>query len=230
MPEPDLDPEYAEIRYMDDRKRLLLILSIFPLTLLILFIFRGAVREWIVVPLISLIAFINQAILGIYQGILWVFFLTAFAMFSYYSLRKFHEYKEQYRDDRRKVVETGRVKYWSNLVNLARRGSVSLPYISSRLREQLFILIAYRQNLKPAEVEQRVLSGELEIPEDVRQFLYTQDRRLENHNSLAEILKFRRIFLFAQQRTDREQMMRNIERTIAYMEEIMEINNGNANR
>jgi hypothetical protein len=215
---------------MDEKKRLLLALAVFPLTLLLLLIFRGAIREWIVVPLLSLVWFLNQAVLGVYQGILWFIFLIGASIFFFISLKQFYVSKERYEVDRRKPAESGKVRYWANLVYLSRRGRVSLPYITSRLREELFALIAYRHNLKPAEVQQRVEAGILSIPDDIWRFLFMQDKPYENQNIFADLAYHLRTFLPAQNRGNRDWIMKKIERTITYMEEIMEINNASADR
>jgi hypothetical protein len=215
---------------MDDRKRLLLILSIFPLTLLILLIFRDTIREWVVIPLLYLFWFINQGILGLYQGILWFVFLILILSFTYFSLKRFNVYKERFEDQRQQIVGTGRMRHWTNLLNLAGRGGLSHPYIASQLREELYALIAYRKNLKPFEVERQVESGELVIPEDIRRFLYSQNNHYDNSSFFTEIVKFWRTFLPVRHRTNRDWVMKNIERTIAYMEEILELNDDHANQ
>jgi hypothetical protein len=215
---------------LDDRKRLLIILSIFPLTLILLLIFRETIREWIVIPLLYLFWFFNQAVLELYQGILWFIFIIFVLFFVYFSLKGFAVYKEQYDGKRRENIESGRVKYWSNLLNLAGRGILSLPYVSSQLREELFALIAYRQNIRPIDVERQVESGEFFIPEDVRRFIFIKNNFHAHDNFFTEIKNFWRSLLPLKRRTNRDWIMKNIERTIEYMEEIMEVNDDHANR
>jgi hypothetical protein len=215
---------------LDENKRLLLVLAVFPLTLLLLLIFREAIREWVVIPLLYLFWFINTAVLGLYQGILWFIFLLIALFVIYYSLKRFYTYKEPQDVGRRATIDTGRVRYWSNLLTLAGRGSVSLPYIASQLREELFVLIAYRQNKKPVEIERLVESGELSIPEEVRQFLFLKNNYYENNTILKEIYNFWRGFVPVKRRVNKDWVLKNIERTIEYMEEIVEIYDDNANR
>jgi hypothetical protein len=212
---------------MDERKRLILLLAVFPLTLLLLLVFRGAIREWIVVPLLSLVWFLNQAVFGLYQGILWFILLLGVVLFIFASLRRFSETKYHYENEKRRRVETGKVHYWSNIVYQAGRGRVSLPFITSRLREELFTLIGYRQNLKLAEVEQRVQEGIIRIPEDIKRFLYMQERPFENNNIFGEISHYIRLYIPLQNGAYRQWIMKKIERTISYMEEIMDMETKN---
>jgi hypothetical protein len=57
-----------------------------------------------------------------------------------------------------------------------------------------------------------------------------QDKPYENQNIFADLAYHLRTFLPAQNRGNRDWIMKKIERTITYMEEIMEINNASADR
>jgi hypothetical protein len=145
---------------------------------------RDIIREAIVLPLSYLIYAAGIMIDTTPQICFWLGLIVLCAYIAYRSLarkrRKATDFvapppmtEAALYETPRPGLQSGRMEFWAHKVALMRRGA-SAYYQSSfdtALGRLLLEVLAYRNKLHSAEVEPRLRSGTLSVPEDVRDFV-----------------------------------------------------------
>lgn len=154
---------------MEDRvnlqTRLLLVGGTLLLTILLVIVFRDAVREIVVEPLWDIIL-IGRLFLGyIPQGLFWGLFLL---VALYLAVRSLAGRGRPAPTHRTEAQHSGQVVIWARRVRLLARGDYSRSYFLQHLGKLIVDVLTDRERLGPREIRRRLGVGELDVPPEVR--------------------------------------------------------------
>ncbi|MBE0695872.1 MAG: hypothetical protein IH586_03025 [Anaerolineaceae bacterium] len=218
-------------------------LIIFAVLLMILsgilfFWMRDLVREMVVYPVSYLIFVIGIFIDSTPQIFFWFAGLLLSFWIAYRSLNRKRKIEDipnvrPVRDQG--LVSKGRMTFWAVKVNILEqyRGGYFMGGLHHSLARLLMDLLAHRYRLTVPQVEERVRSGELALPEDVQEYLRYSITRQDIGTGrirrlwevILAVIRDRLKWKFLQEKDEgpAAQAMRRIDKVILYMEEELEV-------
>jgi hypothetical protein len=147
------------------RVRLLLAGGVLLLTILLVIVFRDAVREIVVEPLWDIIV-VGQLLLGyLPQGVLWGLFLL---MAFYLAVKSMAGRKRPPRSRPTEMRRPGQVSVWARRIHLVTRENYSKWYFLKHLGKLVVGVLADREQLESWEIRRRLKTGELNVPPEVQ--------------------------------------------------------------
>lgn len=226
-------------------RRLILILVLLLLVSVLLFFWlRDVIREVIVLP-ISYLLFVTGIIvdtapqLFFWLAILLIAFWIAYRSLSTRRRAVLPPAAPVLSDTFDRNPYGGRVAFWSSKVNQMRtyRSDYYRSTFHYSLARLLIELLAHRYRLTMLETEERLRSGMLEVPAEIREYVLSSlsRRDIKHENFLSRfrksiIEKIRRLFSFRSESfwkhaeiSSDNQAEAQIARIIRYMEEELEV-------
>lgn len=147
------------------------------LTFTLFFWMREVVHEVVVLPL-SYLIYLGGIVVDTTPQVFFWFAMVSIAIYiAYRSLNKRQKpgdlaLRRMPVDDQPKEI-SGRLSFWATKVNILRqhRGSYFLGGFHLTFGRMVMDLISHRYHLTPAQVEDRVRDGSLELPDEVKEYL-----------------------------------------------------------
>ncbi len=172
----------------DPVKRSLLALAILlSVSLALLIVFKGAVTEVVVVPLLYLVWLSELTFNSIHQAVLWALMLTLTAMLLLSALHgASKDSAPLYRPVDEDRGNSRRIAYWTK--RLARNADGQFLDFQSLLdlRRLILSVWAYHRLVRPVELERQVRSGAVELPPDLQSYFETGRRPALVERGFAE--------------------------------------------
>ncbi len=154
------------------RKRLLALAAIFIAVAALLFFFRNAVRELVIVPLQYLAWFASLIYHSIDQSIIWsLLFLLALFIGMQLFYQSIRPAGARPAPDNQTSLGLGRVGAWLVSVRFMLAGGTGQDYFAAEVKRLLLSILAYRENTTQKEIEQRILDDDISIPAEL-QFIF----------------------------------------------------------
>jgi len=146
------------------KRNLTLIGSGLLIVLLTIFL-KDFVKEWIIIPLLSVIRMIEN----LRQDVVWFLFIGLIIFFAYKNLirwriswvenRYSRKYSREHLDD------------LTDLIRNSHRSDFFMERLVRYLSELIIETLAYRERLTPKEIKEHLYSGTLSLPGDIFDFL-----------------------------------------------------------
>jgi hypothetical protein len=137
------------------------------LAVLFIFIFGDWVRSAVVVPVMYFLWLISNILNSVDQQILWsILLLLALAVLAQGLFSRSRTATSPLEEEG-PLRSQGRVMYWLIYVNLILKGVYNRSYFSEELKRLILSVIALRERQLPIDVEKRILSGDMPVPEQV---------------------------------------------------------------
>jgi len=135
------------------------------LTILLVIVFRDAVREIVVEPLWDIIV-VGRLFLGyLPQGVFWTLFLLAVL---YLAAKSLAGRGRPPRSRPTEVQHPGQVGTWARRIHLVTRGDYSRWYFLQHLGKLVVSVLADQERLEAREIRRRLKAGELDVPPEVQ--------------------------------------------------------------
>ncbi len=150
------------------RKRLLALLFIFLALAALLFVFQDAVRQLVIVPIQYFAWFAALIYHSVDQQVVWsLLFLLALFIGLQLLYESFRPAGSRPLPLDSISLGQARVGAWLMPVRFMLRGGTGQDYFAAEVRRLMLAILAYRENLTPKEVEQRIAGGSIVIPEQL---------------------------------------------------------------
>jgi hypothetical protein len=135
------------------------------LTVLLVIVFRDAVREIVVEPLWDIVVVVQLLLSYLPQWVFWTLFLLAALYLAAKSLggRGRPALARQ-----AEVQHPGQVSTWARRIHLVTRGDYSRWYFLQHLGKLIVSVLADRERLEAREVRRRLKARELDVPPEVQ--------------------------------------------------------------
>jgi hypothetical protein len=217
---------------MKDRTLLWFILLVFSLALALMLIFRDFVRENIVTPILYLFWLGNQIYTHLDQLFLWILLLVFFAMIVFRSMRYIRISTNRLVEIEAGTKGSGRVYFWVKQIRLRAAPRISDEFALVEFRRLILSVLAEVKRMDPVEVEHRILSGEIQVPPDIQAALKLEipeapSPKIPWFARIRDRLRVKRsgkwVFLSPA-------LASELEETVQYLEDQLEINHEHENR
>ena len=147
------------------RVRLLLAGGVLLLTVLLVIVFRDAVREIVVEPLWNIIVVVHFFLSNLPQELFWTLFILAALFLAGKSLAG---RGRRSRSRPTEVQHPGQVGAWARRIHLVTRGDYSRWYFLQYLGKLIVSVLADRDRLDSREIRRRLKTRELDVPTEVQ--------------------------------------------------------------
>ena len=217
---------------MKDRSLLWFILLVFSLTLALMLLFRDFVRENIVTPILYLFWLGNQIYTSLDQLFLWIVLLVIFAAIVFRSMRYIRISAQHLVEIEVGTKGSGRVYFWVKQIRLRAAPRISDEFALVEFRRLILSVLAEVKRMDPVEVEHRILSGEIQVPPDILAALKLEipeapSPKISWFARIRDRLRVKRsgkwVFLSPA-------LASELEETVQYLEDQLEINHEHENR
>jgi len=162
----------------DPVKRTLVVLVVLlPISTVLLIVFRDAVRETIVVPLLYLAWLTELTFNSIHEAVFWGLLVALAAVLLFFSVRPKQEPKPPLHWASDTDVWHGRrVTFWAKQIGHDGNDLFWGFQSASEFRKLILTVWAYRQHNSPPELEREIKGGAVELPPELRAY-FEMDRR-----------------------------------------------------
>lgn len=217
---------------MKDRALLGFFLLVFLLALALMLLFRDFVRENIVTPILYLFWLGNQIYTHLDQQFLWILLLVLFAMIVFRSMRYIRISAKSFGVRETGAKSSGRVYFWVKQIRLRAAPRISDEFALVEFRRLILSVLAEVKRIDPVEVEDRILSGEIQVPPDIQAALKLEILEAPSPNILwyARIRDRLRVKRSAEWVFLSPALTSELEETVQYLEDQLEINHEHENR
>jgi len=147
------------------RVRLLLAGGVLLLTILLVIVFRDAVREIVVGPLWNIVVVVQLLLSYLPQELFWTLFILAAL---YLAAKSLGGRGRPPRSRPTEVQHTGQVGAWARRIHLVTRGDYSKWYFLQYLGKLIVSVLADRERLAPREIRRRLKAKEVDVPPEVQ--------------------------------------------------------------
>ena len=202
---------------LSPRVRLFLSGSILLLTILVLIIFRNAVREIVVEPLWNVILSVQTLLGYVPQGLLWSLFIL---LALYLAARSLAGRERPVRTRKTRVQYPGQVGMWTKRIRLLARGDYSKWYFLQYMEKLVVNVLADKKRLTRREVRQRLKDRELDVPPEVQDCIQTEAPSSASRRFPDVIL---RLWKRITTRSQRPSFDSNLESIIQFLEQQLEV-------
>ncbi len=126
---------------------------------------KDFVRNGIVIPLLEVLQLIDD----LPRMAIWLFFIGIMLIPAYTSLKE--RGRPAFRTRLRMKSQLGRIETLASLIRKARMGDYFRERLSRYLGELALETLAYRERLPLVEIKNRLRSGSLDLPPEIRSYL-----------------------------------------------------------
>jgi hypothetical protein len=196
-------------------------------SLVLSFIFREQIREGLVKPVSYIAWYINLIFETVPQAILWVVLIFGGFMIAGKSLLRSAPNPPDPVEPVYQGRSLSRYQYWGWYIATFQLSPFSSESLARSLSRFLAEILAYQEHLTLDEVDERLRNGELDLPEEIADFLL--NRRLWKYQpATPPIIRFidrlrRRVHLPGINEKDRLEANARLDRVILYIEERLEL-------
>ncbi|MFL7790702.1 MAG: hypothetical protein AB8I69_01060 [Anaerolineae bacterium] len=201
------------------RIRLLLAGGILLVTILLLIVFRGAVREVVVEPLWDIIIGVQIFLSYIPQGLLWSLFLLAALYLAARSLTG-RELPTRIRET--EAQHPGQVGIWARRIRLLVKGDYSRWYFLQYIEKLVVNVLADQKRLTRREIRQRLKARELKVPPEVQDCIQAEMAPGGSRRFSDTILKF---WQRMNPRSQKPSFDSDLESIVQFLEHQLEVTN-----
>jgi hypothetical protein len=199
-----------------------LAVCVLALMLTLTLVFREAVRNVILVPILHLAWLLWNFLASFSQGTLWIFFICVFLLILIGGLRQPRQpdFLPQ-TPQKTKPAEHGRVYYWARQVNMMAVEGYSRIYSLLELRKLVLAQLAFHERLTRKQVEQRIDAQALDLPPEILTLINLDEKAQKARPpTLAERIKQLYQWIFRRDRnTLPPELRRELTSVIDYLEE-----------
>jgi hypothetical protein len=198
---------------------LLLAGGILLVTILLLIVFRGAVREVVVEPLWDIIIGVQIFLSYIPQGLLWSLFLLAALYLAARSLTG-RELPTRIRET--EAQHPGQVGIWARRIRLLVKGDYSRWYFLQYIEKLVVNVLADQKRLTRREIRQRLKARELKVPPEVQDCIQAEMAPGGSRRFSDTILKF---WQRMNPRSQKPSFDSDLESIVQFLEHQLEVTN-----
>jgi len=208
------------------------ILLVFSLALALMLFFRDFVRENIVTPILYLFWLGNQVYTRLDQQFLWILLLVLFAAIVFRSMRYIRISTTRFEERETSAKGSGRVYFWVKQIRLRAAPRISDEFALVEFRRLTLSVLAEVKRMDPVEVEHRILSGEIQVPPEIQATLKLAIPEASTHKVswFARIRDRLRVMRSAKWVFLSPTLASELEETVQYLEDQLEIKNEHENR
>jgi hypothetical protein len=191
------------------------------LAMVFLFFFGDWVRNAVVVPVLYFFWLVSKILNSVDQQILWsILFLLSLAALAQGLFSRSRTATIPLEEEG-PLRSQGRVMYWLIYVNLILKGVYNRSYFSEELKRLILSVIALRERQLPIDVEKRILSGDIPVPDQVlRIFKYPpRSRAVTSSEKIIGAIKAR---VDPNSAENRPEKLDDLHAVITFLEEQME--------
>jgi hypothetical protein len=191
------------------------------LAVLFIFIFGDWVRSAVVVPVMYFLWLISNILNSVDQQILWsILLLLALAVLAQGLFSRSRTATSPLEEEG-PLRSQGRVMYWLIYVNLILKGVYNRSYFSEELKRLILSVIALRERQLPIDVEKRILSGDMPVPEQVL-LIFKNPRRNMAGTPSEKIIQAIKVRVKPNSAENRPGKLDDLQAVITFLEEQME--------
>lgn len=206
------------------RNRLLALLLIFLVLAALLFAFRDAVRQFVIVPIQYLAWFAALVYHSLDQQLIWsLLFLLALFIGMRLLYASVQPAGELPAPSNNISIGQGRVGAWLVSVRFMLAGGIGQEYFATEIRRLLLSILSHRENISQKEVEQRVAGGDIPIPAEL--LFAFQNRQYHPPDFWTRVRgSFQSIWtsIFYRNKGSDEERRRALQAIVQFLEEQME--------
>jgi hypothetical protein len=201
---------------------------VFLIVLGLAYLYRQQIIAIVLVPILYVLWVVNLALRIFGQQCIWTLALIIALILSViYSRRNEKPIKSLDRTVYGRGPAVGRIRFWRRRVRVNSNAIYAVSYRRPAMRHLIIQALAYRGNSNHQEIEKKLRSGEMSVPEDVSNILGLDDRPVEARNSInpGEFIKLRLDWLLGRFITPKYTPDPQIEKIAEYLEELTEVDN-----
>lgn len=146
-------------------KKLIFFIALPVLLVVLAFMLKGFVRDWIVVP----VFIAGRVAMGMPQDLPWYLVVGIIVFIAGKSLSSLVSFN--FKPAKTKTVKLGKVEEIASLIWKARKGIYYKERLARTLGELAIEALAHREQTEPEIITERLRSGELDIPPDILEYL-----------------------------------------------------------
>jgi hypothetical protein len=193
----------------------------FLLSLIILALFSSWIRTLLLQPILYFSWLAALLLNSIDQGVLWFAIPLLAVLILGLHLLGMRYVAPEPEEDGRILRSQGRLGHWLAYINLTRRGIYSQQFFNEEIRRLILHILSDRERSNTREIEARISSGEIELPQAVREII-TRPRGYST--TPAKAFKTRVLNWIAGRPLDPhpQETQFDLEAIISYLEELTE--------
>ena len=215
------------------RLQLILVLSVFILTLSLAITYKDQLQDAVVIPLLYLLWVGDLVFKSFDQQCIWLLSLFIALVISLsFARREKNLVENPPTVQERHSLVAGRTHFWRTQVRLSASKVYARGYRRSELRRLVTKALSYHENCDEEQIKAQIRSGQLVVPSEVRSILGVDDHQDEPNPSLSFIENIRQRFAWLIERFAEPRFIPDprIEKIVEYLESIMEVDNDTGNR
>ncbi|HMN60532.1 MAG TPA: hypothetical protein PJ988_09225 [Anaerolinea sp.] len=158
------------------RRRLILglVAASLAISIILTIIFRQQVRAWLVMPVSYVAWYINTILSTVPQPVFWALLVFGGFILSTRVILKSMAPAELPEPQTYAGRSISRYQYWLWYFSSFQVSHFATEHMARNLARLLIDILAFQENLTADEVEDRVYTGQLDLPDDVRALIKTR--------------------------------------------------------
>jgi len=216
---------------MKNHRTIYLLAVVLVINLVLAVIFRDFIREYVLIPILYLFWYIRLFLNSLGETCLWPLLVVILALVSLKIMGAKKKDRQRLREfgEESSQLEEGRVAFWMKYIRRKSMGIENLSLVSFRLRELVFAVMAYQENLTRLELEVELDKGKFVLPEEVQILLRPKDRVVQNPIEPSPLFIQIMDWIKVRSNSGSYRSVSEMSKVVQYLEDQLEIEHGDGN-